>query len=487
MVANGQLRLGDVQAFIQYSQQFTQPLSELGGMAAVVQSGTASAERVFELLDADEQEADDADAPELVEGKGVIEFENVAFSYTPERPPHPGPVVPGGAGPDGRDRRPDGRRQDDVGQPDHALLRAQRRTHHARRSGHRRGDPRRTALTHWHGAAGPVAVRLAASARTSDTVAPRRPTKRSRRCQGRPTSTASCTPSPRVMTRCSTRMPRTSRRASASSSRSPGHSSHSRRSSSSMSHVGGRHPHRAAAAARDGRAPRRAHVVRDRAPSVDHPRRRPHPRDGARRHRGEGHARRAHRRAGRLLAAVPVAVRAGGDRHRPPKTPSPDRRPSSSPERPATTSARRKKPLPVAGASVGAQAPAAEVAAAQALLEDGADGSRPSRLIRVRRSDAHRTAPHPALAGWGAVLRALSACAGSACAVLRALFCVRCSARPASCRAERHTQQVRSQKTTASEGLEAAFFDSSSERVRRRWFRLTIGAILGATVSAGRW
>lgn len=86
MVASGQLRLGDVQAFIQYSQQFTQPLSELGGMAAVVQSGTASAERVFDLLDADEQDPDDADAPALVEGKGVIEFENVSFSYTPERP-----------------------------------------------------------------------------------------------------------------------------------------------------------------------------------------------------------------------------------------------------------------------------------------------------------------------------------------------------------------------------------------------------------------
>ncbi|MFX6201841.1 hypothetical protein ABTF50_20795, partial [Acinetobacter baumannii] len=48
----------DVQAFIQYSQQFTQPLSQLGGMAAVVQSGTASAERVFALLDADEQDPD---------------------------------------------------------------------------------------------------------------------------------------------------------------------------------------------------------------------------------------------------------------------------------------------------------------------------------------------------------------------------------------------------------------------------------------------
>lgn len=86
MVASGQLRLGDVQAFIQYSQQFTQPLSELGGMAAVVQSGTASAERVFELLDEDEQDPDADDAPALVDGPGVIEFEHVAFSYAPDKP-----------------------------------------------------------------------------------------------------------------------------------------------------------------------------------------------------------------------------------------------------------------------------------------------------------------------------------------------------------------------------------------------------------------
>ncbi|HEY9478097.1 MAG TPA: ABC transporter ATP-binding protein, partial [Microbacteriaceae bacterium] len=86
MVAGGQVRLGDVQAFIQYSQQFTQPLSELGGMAAVVQSGTASAERVFEMLDADEQEPDAADAPDPVDGAGTIVFENVQFAYSPERP-----------------------------------------------------------------------------------------------------------------------------------------------------------------------------------------------------------------------------------------------------------------------------------------------------------------------------------------------------------------------------------------------------------------
>ncbi|WP_200847199.1 ABC transporter ATP-binding protein [Microbacterium sp. 18062] len=86
MVASGQLRLGDVQAFIQYSQQFTQPLSELGGMAAVIQSGTASAERVFDLLDAEEQEPDDPNAPRPTEGEGVIEFDHVRFSYTPDRP-----------------------------------------------------------------------------------------------------------------------------------------------------------------------------------------------------------------------------------------------------------------------------------------------------------------------------------------------------------------------------------------------------------------
>ncbi len=86
MVASGQLRLGDVQAFIQYSQQFTQPLSELGGMAAVVQSGTASAERVFELLDAEEQDPDAEDAPTVTDGNGVIEFEHVAFSYMEDRP-----------------------------------------------------------------------------------------------------------------------------------------------------------------------------------------------------------------------------------------------------------------------------------------------------------------------------------------------------------------------------------------------------------------
>ena len=128
MVASGSLRLGDVQAFIQYSQQFSQPLGQLGGMATAVQSGTASAERIFELLDAEEERPDDvapetpagtadasgaagtatagaagdaaeaadadraagdspstpADSPTSPTGPGVIEMEHVRFSYSPE-------------------------------------------------------------------------------------------------------------------------------------------------------------------------------------------------------------------------------------------------------------------------------------------------------------------------------------------------------------------------------------------------------------------
>ncbi|MFE6967380.1 ABC transporter ATP-binding protein [Agromyces sp. NPDC057679] len=90
MVAGGSISLGDVQAFIQYSRQFTQPLSQLGSMANLLQSGVASAERVFELLDADEQVADPAEpeAPETAAGEasGRLVFDDVSFSYDPEKP-----------------------------------------------------------------------------------------------------------------------------------------------------------------------------------------------------------------------------------------------------------------------------------------------------------------------------------------------------------------------------------------------------------------
>ncbi|MEP6481317.1 MAG: ABC transporter ATP-binding protein [Rhodoglobus sp.] len=85
-VANGSMTLGDVQAFIQYSRQFTQPLSQLGSMANLLQSGVASAERVFELLDADEQSGDPMPAESPTAGTGRLEFEDVSFSYDPATP-----------------------------------------------------------------------------------------------------------------------------------------------------------------------------------------------------------------------------------------------------------------------------------------------------------------------------------------------------------------------------------------------------------------
>jgi ATP-binding cassette, subfamily B, multidrug efflux pump len=85
-VANGSMRLGDVQAFIQYSRQFTQPLTQLGSMANLVQSGVASAERVFELLDAEEQSADPEPALSPAGTRGRLVFENVSFSYSSDKP-----------------------------------------------------------------------------------------------------------------------------------------------------------------------------------------------------------------------------------------------------------------------------------------------------------------------------------------------------------------------------------------------------------------
>ncbi|MBH1936154.1 ABC transporter ATP-binding protein [Streptomyces sp. AV19] len=85
-VASGSLSIGDVQAFIQYSRQFSQPLTQVASMANLVQSGVASAERVFELLDADEQSAEPADAAALGAVRGEVSFEKVAFRYEADKP-----------------------------------------------------------------------------------------------------------------------------------------------------------------------------------------------------------------------------------------------------------------------------------------------------------------------------------------------------------------------------------------------------------------
>ncbi|WP_269671490.1 ABC transporter ATP-binding protein [Streptomyces pactum] len=86
-VASGSLSIGDVQAFIQYSRQFSQPLTQMASMANLLQSGVASAERVFELLDAEEQSPDrerTGPRPERVTGR--VDFEKVSFRYVPDQP-----------------------------------------------------------------------------------------------------------------------------------------------------------------------------------------------------------------------------------------------------------------------------------------------------------------------------------------------------------------------------------------------------------------
>ena len=83
-VASGKLTLGDATAFIQYSRQFNQPLGEIAGMMQMLQSGVASAERVFELLDAEEEPEDSSQARMDGRAEGLVEFRDVSFSYTDE-------------------------------------------------------------------------------------------------------------------------------------------------------------------------------------------------------------------------------------------------------------------------------------------------------------------------------------------------------------------------------------------------------------------
>ena len=85
-VASGAITVGDVQAFIQYSRTFSMPLVQLASMMNVFQSGIASLERVLEFLDAEEQSPDAAETPNAAPPRGRVAFEDVTFSYDPDRP-----------------------------------------------------------------------------------------------------------------------------------------------------------------------------------------------------------------------------------------------------------------------------------------------------------------------------------------------------------------------------------------------------------------
>jgi len=85
-VTSGALTIGDVQAILQYTRQFQMPLTQVAAMVNLLQSGVASAERVFELLDAEEERPDGDAEPLGGTPRGRVAFEDVSFSYNPDRP-----------------------------------------------------------------------------------------------------------------------------------------------------------------------------------------------------------------------------------------------------------------------------------------------------------------------------------------------------------------------------------------------------------------
>ena len=158
-VANGTLSLGDVQAFLQYTRQYTQPLTQLASMANLLQSGIASAERVFELLDSPEESEDPKEPLRDENPRGRVEFSHVRFSYNPDRPlikdlslvAEPGQTV-AIVGPTGAGKT--------------TLVNLLMRfyeidggTISARRQRHVEDDPARPALQHRHGAPRHLALR----------------------------------------------------------------------------------------------------------------------------------------------------------------------------------------------------------------------------------------------------------------------------------------------------------------------------------------
>jgi len=85
-VTSGALLIGDVQAFIQYSRMFTQPITQTASVANILQSAVASAERVFELLDEAEEVPDPVRPVHLERVSGRISFDDVSFRYLPDKP-----------------------------------------------------------------------------------------------------------------------------------------------------------------------------------------------------------------------------------------------------------------------------------------------------------------------------------------------------------------------------------------------------------------
>ena len=174
-VLAGAMTIGGLQAFIQFSRLFSQPMGQIGGMLTLMQSCLASAGRVFELLDAPEIPAEPARghrrrvtgarprrppagaaAPSGTAGR--VAFEQRHLRLQPGCPVGPGPVLHRRTRADRGGRGPHRRRQDHRGEPPDALLRTGLRPDHGRRHGHRGTAAGCAAGQVRHGDAGRLAV-----------------------------------------------------------------------------------------------------------------------------------------------------------------------------------------------------------------------------------------------------------------------------------------------------------------------------------------
>ena len=233
-----------------------------------------------------------------------------------------GPLAGRAARPDGRDRRPDRRRQDHAGQPGDAVLRRRRAAGSPSTASTSPSMPRADAARpDRHGAAGHLAVRGHDPRQHRLRPARTPPRRRSSRPRGRRSSTGSCTRCPTATTPL---IDEEGRNLSAGERQlvtiARAFLSDPALLILDEATVVGRHPHRAAAAARDGGAAHRPHVVRDRPPALHDPRRRPDPGDGGRRDRRAGHPRLAARRRRRLRRGSTTR-----SSWRPRRRPSPER------------------------------------------------------------------------------------------------------------------------------------------------------------------
>ena len=155
LAARGTITIGDIQAFLNYMANFTQPITQLAQISTQLQTMAAAAERVFAFLDEAEEPADPALPAPAEHIRGDVSFRHVRFGYDPEQP-----VIHDWSCdvPAGRHRRADRCRQDHDGQAAHALLRCRRRCDPHRRARRARLCARRPAPCLRHGAAGHVAV-----------------------------------------------------------------------------------------------------------------------------------------------------------------------------------------------------------------------------------------------------------------------------------------------------------------------------------------